>query len=145
MVKEGSATGWDFLRELARADSYKPNQGQVARKATMAALLAVLGIGVWRLSEYLKVTNDVPGLVYGLPIVLLVAGLWICFRVNNYPKFADFLISVEGEMHKVSWPTWPALVRSSVVVIVLIFFLAFALFMFDIFWRTLFKTIGVVL
>lgn len=106
--------------------------------------MVMLVIGVWRLSETLKVSSEVAGLVYGLPIALLVAGLWVCFRVNNYPKFADFLIAVEGEMHKVSWPTWPVLVRSSMVVIALIFLMAFALFLFDVVWKIMFQAIGIV-
>ena len=43
-----------------------------------------------------------------------------CFRLVNLPKFADFLIAVEAEMNKVSWPTRTELFRSSVVVIVTI-------------------------
>jgi len=146
MVREGSFSALDFAKELLRTDAYKPNQGQVARKATMAGLLVAIAFGVWRLSEFLKTSDawgGVPGVAYGVPLGLLVVGLWVCFRVNNYPKFADFLISVEGEMHKVSWPVWPVLLRSSWVVILLIFFLAFTLFVFDVFWRYVFALIGV--
>lgn len=147
MSREGGFTGLDFARELVRTDTYKPNQGQVARKITFTALLVVLAVGVWRLSQYLRGMadwGDFWQVCYGVPLGILVLGLWVCFRVNNYPKFADFLISVEGEMHKVSWPTWPVLVRSSGVVVLLIFFLAFSLFTFDVFWRSVFKFIGVV-
>jgi preprotein translocase subunit SecE len=51
--------------------------------------------------------------------------------VVNIPSFADFLISVEGEMNKVSWPSRGELFRASVVVILVIFFLAFLLFAYD--------------
>ena len=148
MAREGSFAGLDFGRELLRADTNKPSQGQVARKITLTSLVVVLAVGCWRLSEYLRGGvnwGESWQVYYGIPLAILVLGLWVCFRVNNYPKFADFLISVEGEMHKVSWPTWPVLVRSSGVVVLLIFFLAFSLFAFDIFWRSFFEFIGVVI
>ena len=57
--------------------------------------------------------------------------------IINYPKFADFLISVEAEMNKVSWPGRSELWRASVVVIVVIFFLAGLLYAYDILLRGL--------
>ena len=47
------------------------------------------------------------------------------------PSFADFLISVEAEMNKVSWPTRTELIRASIVVILMIFLLAAILFAYD--------------
>ena len=80
---------------------------------------------------------------YGIPILLVAVGAWISFRIVNMPQFADFLIAVEAEMNKVSWPSWDELVRSSTVVIFVIFFLAFILFGFDLVWKAFFKIIGV--
>ena len=54
---------------------------------------------------------------------MAVAG-WICYRLVNFPGFADFLIAVEAEMNKVSWPTRTELFRASMVVLFLIFSLA---------------------
>jgi preprotein translocase subunit SecE len=75
---------------------------------------------------------------HGLPFVLLLLGLWAAYRLVNLPSFADFLIAVEAEMNKVSWPTRAELYRSSVVVLVTIFALAAVLFVFDFFWQTIF-------
>jgi preprotein translocase subunit SecE len=69
---------------------------------------------------------------YVTPLIVLVVGLWVSFRIVNVPRFADFLISVEAEMNKVSWPSRSELFRASVVVIVVIFFLAATLFMYDV-------------
>ena len=41
-------------------------------------------------------------------------------------------------MNKVSWPTRSELGRASAVVLIVIFSLAFLLFVFDFFWHTLF-------
>lgn len=83
------------------------------------------------------------GIATAIPGVLLAAGLWIGYRLVNWPRFADFLIAVEAEMNKVTWPTKDELIRASIVVIFTIFFLAIALFVFDIIWQTIFEAIGV--
>jgi preprotein translocase subunit SecE len=68
---------------------------------------------------------------YYVPLAIVAVGLWASFRIVQIPAFADFLISVEGEMNKVSWPSRGELFRASVVVILVIFFLAFLLFGYD--------------
>ena len=65
------------------------------------------------------------------------------FRAVHVSRFADFLISVEAEMNKVTWPTRLELWRSSMVVIVVIFFMAAMLFTFDLVWAFLFKATGI--
>jgi preprotein translocase SecE subunit len=74
------------------------------------------------------------GLHYWIPGLLLLAGAWVCYRLVNLPIFADFLIAVEAEMNKVSWPTRPELFRASTVVLILIFSLAIILGAYDLFW-----------
>jgi preprotein translocase subunit SecE len=78
-----------------------------------------------------------------IPAVLLAAGLWFGYRVVNWPRFADFLIAVEAEMNKVTWPGKDELIRASIVVMFTIFFLAVSLFAFDIIWLQFFSFIGV--
>ncbi len=68
---------------------------------------------------------------YYVPAIFLAVGLWASFRIIQMPAFADFLISVEGEMNKVSWPARAELFRASLVVILVIFFLAALLFAYD--------------
>jgi preprotein translocase subunit SecE len=82
-------------------------------------------------------------LIPGIPAVLLAAGVWFGYRVVNWPRFADFLIAVEAEMNKVTWPGKDELIRASIVVMFTIFFLAIALFAFDIVWQQFFSFIGV--
>jgi preprotein translocase subunit SecE len=72
---------------------------------------------------------------YAISITVAALSVWFSFRIVNVPRFADFLISVEGEMNKVSWPTRLELVRSSIVVMVTIFGLAALLFAYDLFWQ----------
>ena len=80
-------------------------------------------------------------MVWGLPFLLAALGFWMAFRVINMPSFADFLISVEAEMNKVSWPSRSELTRASIVVIVVMFVLAAILFVYDYFWQWLLRKV----
>ena len=140
MSKEKEATASPF-RELFQLGVYKRNQGRIARQVTFAAMAITIALGVWRLSDFLDAGPEVR---YGVPGVLLLVGLWLSYRLVNLPNFADFLIGVEAEMNKVSWPSQGELIRSSIVVIFVIFFLAAILFMYDNIWRKLLSLIGVV-
>jgi preprotein translocase subunit SecE len=59
------------------------------------------------------------------------------------PRFADFLIAVEAEMNKVSWPSRAELFRSVVVVLVSIIGLAIVLYLYDVLWQLLLRMLGV--
>jgi len=124
-----AATGWLFTGGL-----YKKTQGRVARQLTFAAIFVTVLIGCWRLSVLMMDVQS-SGIRYGLPLVLAAAGGWFAFRAVSMAKFADFLIGVEAEMAKVSWPTRPELVRSSAVVMIVIFGLAAVLALYDLFWN----------
>jgi preprotein translocase subunit SecE len=118
-----------MVQEFFRFGFYKRNQGRVARQVTFGALVVIVALGCWRLNQYYS--DQDPVLRVWTPLVLLAIGLWASFRVVQMPAFADFLISVEGEMNKVSWPDRGELFRASLVVILVIFFLAALLFAYD--------------
>ena len=80
---------------------------------------------------------------YGVPLLIFAFGAWIAYRLVNVPAFADFLISVEAEMNKVSWPGREELIRASFVVIGVMFFLAAILFVYDFIFSKLLKLIGI--
>src|SRR5215213_6645952 len=106
---------------------YKRSQGRMARQITFFAILAAVAIGAWRLSD--AATTEMSR--YAIPAAVIAIGGWAAFRVVNIPRFADFLISVEAEMNKVSWPSRGELFRASMVVIVVIFLLTAILFTYD--------------
>lgn len=122
-----------FVTELFRVNLYKRTQGRVTRQVTFAALAVIVALGAWSLSNFY--TGSGPTARYTVPLVLALVGFWASFRVVQMPSFADFLISVEGEMNKVSWPTWGELFRASIVVMVVIFILAAVLFAYDLLWE----------
>ena len=133
-----------LVRELLRTSVYKRSQGRVTRQVTFAALAGTVAIAVWRLSQMLPLwfaasstagqSPDVGVVRFLVPGLLLAAGTWLCFRIVNVPRFADFLIAVESEMAKVSWPTIDQVIRSSAVIIFLMFALAGILAAYDLFW-----------
>lgn len=135
----------ELIAGIFTASRYKRNQGKVARQATFFAILAVFAVGAWTMSdgatrefgEYFVPPamrdNLDPQVVakYVLPMAVLAIGAWAAFRIVNIPRFAEFLISVENEMGKVSWPSRQELFRASMVVIVVIFMLTTILLGYD--------------
>lgn len=130
-----------FFQELLRAGIYKKSQGRIARQVTFAALAVVIALGLLALSRTLVQYGR--GWEYGLPAALLLVGWWVTYRLVNLPAFADFLIAVEAEMNKVSWPSRHELIRGSAVVIVTIVVLAIVLYGFDATWRLIFEALGI--
>jgi preprotein translocase subunit SecE len=142
----------EFIQELFRVGLYKRSQGRIARQVTFAALAILVALAGWSLYGYYSAHMEVvtgetaqtahqSGIIgrYVIPWVVVIVGLWASFRVVQFPPFADFLISVEAEMNKVSWPTRTELFRSSMVVMLMIFILAGVLFVYDAFWSILIK------
>ena len=131
---QGGPSGWmQFIHELLKTEIYKRSQGRLVRQFTCLAIWVSFALASYRMYEYLRIiaTNMPPWLVYAIPSVVLLAGLWLGYRIVNWPSFADFLIAVEAEMNKVSWPSRTELIRASTVVIVLMFGLMAVLFAYD--------------
>jgi preprotein translocase subunit SecE len=131
-----------FFQELVSFAIYKRNQGRITRQVTFAAVAAAVALGLWRMNQLMA--QQRPEVSFGVPILLLVVGLWTAYRLVNVPAFADFLIAVEAEMNKVSWPTRNELIRGSVVVLVVILFLAAVLWVFDVVWLYVFHGLHIV-
>ena len=150
-----------FLQELVHVGLYKRSQGRVTRQITFATIAIIGAYGLWRLSDVLVnfglwLQNNFSGAEslwksllgwgfwqYALPSALLLVFLWMTYRLVNVPAFADFLIAVEAEMNKVSWPSRQELFRGSAVVLITIIALAIVLFGFDTFWIILFTWIDI--
>ena len=154
MAKETALSEKSLTSELGNARVYKPTQGRIVRQVTFFALWAIVSLGCWQLQttlQYVDFGDSLQGLeswlrdwgCFVIPGVLWAVGSWVSFRLVNWPKFADFLIAVEAELNKVTWPSTAELIRASAVVIFTIFFLAISLFLFDVIWRALFEAIGV--
>lgn len=151
MSKEKSIAVNPFFRELFQLGIYKRSQGRIARQVTFGVLAVTFALAAWRL--WVLTMDWHPGqslgasdrLIRGLVVgAFAFVGWWVSFRLVNMPAFADFLIAVEAEMNKVSWPTRTELIRSSLVVIFLMVFMAVLLVAYDFFWQWLLQILQVV-
>ncbi len=136
----------DLFKELFRIRRYKASQGKLVRKLTMIAVWVVFASGAFVFSqmtfERLAFLNN-EAVRYFLTAVLAALGIWFGFRLVNWPTFGDFLVSVEAEMVKVSWPGRAELYSSTMVVLVVFFILVAMIFAFDLLWIWIFGTLGV--
>ncbi len=120
---------------------FKPNQGRVVRQVTAGAVAIVMVTAAWRLRATLLIEMAAP-ISVGVPLLISALGLWFAYRLINWPTFANFLISVEAELDKVSWADWGYLKRATVVVLVVMFAMGAYLYIADILWQQLFGAIG---
>lgn len=135
-----------FFQELLTAGVYKRSQGRITRQVTFAALAIIFTLGYFRLFQTIEGHfggNAAFGIAYWLPGVLCLVSWWLSFRIVNMPSFADFLIAVEAEINKVSWPTRSELIRASLVVLVCIIAMAVVLFAYDNIWQLVFRGLGI--
>jgi len=129
-----------FLQELFQIGIYKRSQGRITRQVTVAAVALGVLLACYRLGQTMMDGWEWNRtLSVSIATALTFAGWWMAFRLVNWPRFADFLIAVEAEMNKVSWPTRAELFRASVVVLVTIFVLAVVLFGYDAIWNWVFR------
>jgi preprotein translocase subunit SecE len=142
MSQEKAAAARMWFGELFQVGVYKRSQGRIARQVTFAALALTFALMAWRMYVTFRAAWGL-SLISALSGVVLVGGLWLSYRLVNLPRFADFLIAVEAEMNKVSWPSKQELIRSSLVVIFVIFAMSLVLFGFDLVWGFLFEWLGI--
>ena len=121
---------------------YKRTQGRRVRQTTAGLVIVWVVYGCYTLANgpLLDATREVR---FAVPAVLGVVLSWLAYRAVNIPQFADFLIAVEVETKKISWPTMQRCFRAGAVVIVTMFFMAAMLFLYDQVWIWLFEKIGV--
>lgn len=143
-----------FWTEMFQSGLYKRSQGRITRQVTFAALAVTFVVGWWRLAVTMTSWVWFRGLVpqdlnldlagtLAAGLVFLLPGIWFSYRIVNYSRFADFLIAVEAEMNKVSWPSRPELMRAVAVVLFTVVFLSVVLFGYDLVWNFIFQKLGV--
>lgn len=132
--------GLSLLPELLRFGVYKPNQGRLVRQFTFFGVAILAAFGCITLANGPLGVMDKP-IQVGVPLAIWLMCCWIAFRAVNIPRFADFLVSVESELEKVTWPMRQEVVQATIVVLATMFFLGAFLFVVDLVWRQLFSLI----
>jgi preprotein translocase subunit SecE len=125
--------GGDYVRTLTSTAAYKPGQGSWARLGTLAVLM--IGVLAAAYSWTRTTASSSAGVKYGIPLVVGGAMAWAAYRLIHWPRYADFLITTESEMNKVSWPSRQEVKTSTIVVLILSIFLAIFLSTVDWIWQ----------
>jgi preprotein translocase SecE subunit len=122
--------------------AYKSDQGRLARLIAFWSLAALVFYGCVSLRATLSSAfggklgapliagmKQIPVLGLNFNAALLITGAvlavawYYLYRWQQTPKIADLLIETESELRKVTWPTVPEAVNSSLVVIACVLFL----------------------
>ena len=113
---------------------------QAARDASDADAVAVA-----TLTDNIAAFNAafIPVFTYSMAGFILLFGLWFGWRLIHWMTFGDFLIAVEAEMAKVSWPSRDELKSATVVVLVVFLFLAGLFLVYDFALISIFRVVGV--
>jgi len=120
---------------------YKRGQGKYTRLCTAFGLGIIIGIGCLQLYKTLQATE------LGLWIVTMIpAGLFVLLAISifmlvNKATIADFMVSAEGEMKKVSWSSRKEIAVSTFIVIVVVILMATLIGVTDVAFRLFFTWI----
>jgi len=123
---------------------FKPGQGGYVRWGTAAgcAVIAIAGAH-FVYDQMARFTTDLWWRVL-LPVAILVVLGYLVFRLVGQSKAAvNFMIATEGEMKKVNWSSRKEVFGATRVVIVMVMALAFFLFVMNIAFILLFRSIKV--
>ncbi len=120
-------------------DIYKANQGKNTRLFSGFGLAIIVALGCWQLYRQLQAWNFNPWIVTLVPVGLLAGLSAVIFILSNKHKVADFMISAEGEIKKVSWSTRQEIYASTLIVIIVVICMALLLGATDLFFDYIFR------
>lgn len=125
-------------------DIYKRGQGKYTRLCSAFAAAIIVSSGCWKLYERLEATSwgisrrAEMWIATMVPVGLFAVLAFLIFWLINKPSVADFMISAEGEMKKVSWSSRQEIAVSTTIVIIVVFIMAILLGATDLGFATLF-------
>ena len=118
--------------------SNAPNVGDIADQVARDARFSELTNQILAFDAFF-----VPVFMFSMAGIILLFGLWFGWRLVHWVTFGDFLISVEAEMAKVSWPSRQELKSATIVVLIVFLFLAGLFLVYDFILVSIFKGIGI--
>ena len=125
-------------------DIYKRGQGKYTRLCSAFAWALIAGLGCFQLYKKLQAVEFGQGQLWFETMIpaglFVVLGLFIYWLVNK-PTIADFMISAEGEMKKVSWSSRKEIAVSTLIVIIVVIAMAAFLFVTDTAFQLFFREI----
>lgn len=120
---------------------YKKGQGKYTRLCSAAGVAIIAILGCLRLYDKLQGADAGLWIETMVPAGLLVVLGSLIFWLVNKPVIADFMVSAEGEMKKVSWSSRKEIIASTVIVITVVVVMASLLGFTDLGFRLFFSWI----
>ncbi|MBN1456698.1 MAG: preprotein translocase subunit SecE [Sedimentisphaerales bacterium] len=117
---------------------YKRGQGYYTRLYSALVCFGIIVVGCYVLYGKLQVIENIWVKTLVPAGVCAVLGLLVFWLVNR-ASIADFMISAEGEIKKVSWSSRREIVASTVVVICVVTLMAALLYFTDMAFQLLFR------
>ena len=117
---------------------YKRGQGYYTRLYSALVSFVIVAMGCYVLYGKLQVADNIWVGSLVPAGVCLVFGL-LLFWVVNKPSVADFMISAEGEIKKVSWSSRREIFFSTIIVICVVAIMAMMLRATDMAFQLLFR------
>ena len=119
---------------------YKRGQGYYTRLYTALISFAIVATGCYVLYDKLQVYGNIwVSTMVPAGICAVFAGL--IFWIVNKPNIADFMISAEGEVKKVSWSSRREIINSTIIVISVVVLMAVMLLAADVGFQLLFRDV----
>jgi preprotein translocase subunit SecE len=125
-------------------DIYKHGQGKYTRIGTAFAAIVIVALGCWRLYIHLQTINwpyqqrTVLWISTMVPVIIFaILSIFVFWLVNKH-SVADFMITAEGELKKVSWSSRKEITASTFIVIIVVIILALLLGVTDIIFQIFF-------
>ena len=119
-------------------DIYKPGQGKNTRLFSAFGLAILAALGCWKLYQQLQARDLNMWVETLVPVGIFIVLAFLIFLLVNGRKTADFMISAEGEMKKVSWSSRHEIAVSTLVVIIVVVCMAILLGTTDLGFQTFF-------
>ena len=122
-----------------RLNIYKKSQGKYTRLCSAFGAALIVALGCLRLFSRLQAGDLSLWAETMIPAGLFVAFCILIFWLVNKVSIADFLISAEGEMKKVSWSSRKEIAVSTFVVVVVVVLMAVLLYFTDMSFQLFFS------
>lgn len=114
---------------------YKRGQGYYTRLFTGLVVFAIVAMGSFVLYNKLQVWDISIWAQTLIPAGVCIVLSLLVFWLVNKPNIADFMISAEGEIKKVSWSSRQEIMASTVIVIIVVTAMAMLLMFADLAFR----------
>ncbi len=135
-----------------KLETLKKGQGIYARRLAYGLCGGLVAFGAYALWTVINKADqgvwvsDIPVIgeitVYNvIAIVVFFVGMLLLHLFLNRVEMVDLLIDTEQEMKKVSWPSKKEVQNSTIVVVIVTFVMAMALFGFDKLLRLVFRLV----